>query len=1317
MTFATLLAVPHIAPAAVKTWTVLNAAPATTNITAGTATNVTTTLTWTSGSGASARFAGPALLSVSLSPAEPTITVSLSQTNFTFPTPNTTFNPTLTFATTALTPSNTYTVTIIGNTNPPTFSDPDIKPVTNTFTVTMATGAPFNPVKVWTNGGVNGNWTTAGNWTPNGAPGSSNDVRFSDVGTVGTVGAVNNTVDASFNIGSLAYRQTNNYHTTAISSGTTLSVTGTNGLAAGTDTDPGDSIVPVTTVTNAGGSLVVSNSSALVNIGQAHATGANAVSQSRATLDLSGLDSFTATASRLLVGVDLTIKGSAGVLNLARTNKITLSGATAPQLDVGDNSQSGGTPTIPSILLLGQTNAIFADSITVGRGKTDLNGASMYFNSSFANPVAFFRGTNGNTSRVTSWAIADGATARTYWTYGTNDFSLGTVDARVDSMVIGKGAVASSPNPGTGFLIFNAGTIDVNTLAVGYSQDGIGTGTVNANGGSLVVNTNLELAHGATAVGTLNISSATVTANNGIVNGGGTATITMNGGTLNVTNVGTSMGTSGSPITTLAVTNATLKLAVQNGTPSSVVGTLSCDGANTISISAVPVLISLPAQFPVIQYTTSDGNLAGFALGTLPAGSPAYAGYISNNTANSTLDLVITNGPVVAPLVWHGQVNSSWDTTTANWKTNGVATTYQQGYPVVRFDDTLTGTNFASLTTTLTPGSLTVDNSATDYTFGGAGKISGSTGLTKTGSRKLTLIQSGGDDYTGDTKINNGTLQVGNGGTSGTLSSAKVSVDAPATLVFNRSDNLTVASVISGLGTVTQTGASIAALSGSNSTFAGQFIVANGTLQPGNIVALGSAAASVIVSNSATLDVNGQKFNNNQAITVSGAGVAGNGAIVNNSTNSPNQILRNVTLTGNTTFGGFSDWDIHSSANPASDATLSTVGNNYKLTKVGTNTVTIFGAQVDGSLGDIDIQAGTLSFERNTTSMGDPGKTVTVFTNATLQFQNPSNIWNKVVVLKDGATIRGINLAEFAGPVTLESGVAIALAGTGAKLILDSAVGGAGGLIKNGGGSLTLASASTYTGPTLVSQGAIVLINSGSIDSSTNITLGAGAILDLSALASPALTVTSGRGLGGSGTVVGDVTMATGSTLTVGGTGTNSLGTLTVTNSLLLQAGSTTLMEVSKTGGVTNNDQVVTTNVTYGGTVTVTGTGGAFVAGDTFKLFAAGTYGGSFSTINLPTNVVWNTTQLGANGTIQVVSVSSPNITGGLNTSTNFQVSFSGPAGNNYRVWASTNVAATPITNTWTVIASGLINGTGSATIADNTATNYPVRFYLISVP
>src|ERR1035437_1904672 len=381
---AAVMAIPHLASAAVKTWSVLAATPATTNITAGLATNVTATVKFENGSGSSARFGGSALLTVSVSPAAAGVSASLDTSTFSFPNSDTVFSPTLTFTTTSLTPSNTYVVMIVGTTNPPVPTPPPTGylPVTNFFTVTMANTPPFNPVKVWT-AGVNGNWSNPGNWSPNGAPGSSNDVQFSDLGLVGGAGTVDNTVDAAFTLGSLTYGQTNNYLTTLINPGLTLIVTGTNGLAAGTGTAAGDGLVPFTTVQGPGAALVVSNSSALVNIDQSQPISGTANSTTTATLDLSGLDTFAATVSRVLVGVDtsLALRGACGVLNLAKTNKITVTtGSAAPQIDVatgaaaaavdfGGNQPGGPTPGLAKVLVLGQTNVIYADSIAVGRGK------------------------------------------------------------------------------------------------------------------------------------------------------------------------------------------------------------------------------------------------------------------------------------------------------------------------------------------------------------------------------------------------------------------------------------------------------------------------------------------------------------------------------------------------------------------------------------------------------------------------------------------------------------------------------------------------------------------------------------------------------------------------------------------------------------------------------------------------------------------------------------------------------------------------------------------------------------------------------------
>ena len=102
------------------------------------------------------------------------------------------------------------------------------------------------------------------------------------------------------------------------------------------------------------------------------------------------------------------------------------------------------------------------------RGKTATSGGPiMQFNSAFANPVAYFRGTNGTSSRVGLWDIGDAWGAKSSQNSAANDFSLGTVNVLVDQMFVGKGASQSYINgantPGNGTLTFSAGTVDVNT--------------------------------------------------------------------------------------------------------------------------------------------------------------------------------------------------------------------------------------------------------------------------------------------------------------------------------------------------------------------------------------------------------------------------------------------------------------------------------------------------------------------------------------------------------------------------------------------------------------------------------------------------------------------------------------------------------------------------------------------------------------------------------------------------------------------------------------------------------------------------------------
>jgi hypothetical protein len=207
------LALPFGASAVTKVFQSLTLSPATMNILALTATNLTSTVTVINGSSGSTSFKGPAVLTFTVVPTNANISASLSSTNLDFPSDPTTQTSTLTVTTTASIASNTYVVSVVCNTNP---ANASVTPITNTYTITMNTALPGTPLMVWTNATVNSNWSTAANWAPTGPPDSTNDVVFDDTPSAGSAGSVDNIVTGTTTVGSLTYGQTNNYHTTQI---------------------------------------------------------------------------------------------------------------------------------------------------------------------------------------------------------------------------------------------------------------------------------------------------------------------------------------------------------------------------------------------------------------------------------------------------------------------------------------------------------------------------------------------------------------------------------------------------------------------------------------------------------------------------------------------------------------------------------------------------------------------------------------------------------------------------------------------------------------------------------------------------------------------------------------------------------------------------------------------------------------------------------------------------------------------------------------------------------------------------------------------
>ncbi len=287
----------------------------------------------------------------------------------------------------------------------------------------------------------------------------------------------------------------------------------------------------------------------------------------------------------------------------------------------------------------------------------------------------------------------------------------------------------------------------------------------------------------------------------------------------------------------------------------------------------------------------------------------------------------------------------------------------------------------------------------------------------------------------------------------------------------------------------------------------------------------------------------------------------------------------------------------------------------------------------------------------------------------------------------------------FGQPIALYPGLATSffLAGynTNGNQTFNGVIYGPGSIERQASGGNTILNAqNTYTGPTTVGGGTLFI--NGGINSPVAV---------------------AGGTLGGTGTILGAVIVQSDSTLAPGFSG---IGTLTISNTLTFQAGSTNYVEVNKTASTSD---LVTglTSVTYGGTLVVTNLSGTLAGGDSFQLFSATSYSGSFASI-IPavpgTGLQWDTSMLTHNGTLRIAVVPQPVINSiGIQNGTNlvFSGTYNGKPSNGYSVLSSTNVAL-PLTN-WVLELSGTFNGSGAFNVTNPFSKGTPQKFYLISVP
>ena len=337
----------------------------------------------------------------------------------------------------------------------------------------------------------------------------------------------------------------------------------------------------------------------------------------------------------------------------------------------------------------------------------------------------------------------------------------------------------------------------------------------------------------------------------------------------------------------------------------------------------------------------------------------------------------------------------------------------------------------------------------------------GAVALVKSGTGEVVL--SGPCTYTGETAINAGSLNFRANAATQTL-----------------------ASVISGGGALVKSGTNELRLMAAN-TYTGPTTISEGIVRPDQNSAFGTSAGGVFIADGATLDVGcsadvgGTRSTNeldlgSEVFTVSGSGVGGQGAIVNNALLSQYRAFGRISLAGPTTIGGTQRWDVRQN-------TPTLTLNDFTLTKTGPNLIGLNGANVYPGAGHIDVQQGTLRLEGAPKLNGGPTNVLTIRSGAKLEQYNDSNTQYWQLVLENNATFDAAYNSDastrnrWAGPITLNGAVTLT-GGSGYVANLLGEISGAGSFNKTGSSNITLSGTNnTYTGSTAISAGTLTVSN------------------------------------------------------------------------------------------------------------------------------------------------------------------------------------------------------------------------------------------------
>jgi len=764
---------------------------------------------------------------------------------------------------------------------------------------------------------------------------------------------------------------------------------------------------------------------------------------------------------------------------------------------------------------------------------------------------------NGTLAATSNINLAAGAVIADITT-GNNLNVSGTLAGPGGVTVQGGGILTlSGANTYTGATDINAGTLQGGAANVFAASSAVNV----AAGTTLNLNNYNQSANNLSGAGNVTLESATLTANNnvnttfdGVISGAGTL-IKTGANTLTLSNAGSSIGNVNVNVGTLAFTQA---------------GTFNTSGNYSTAAGATTTLannatLNLGGSFTQASSSTLDIAIGGIEP-EISAASATLGGTLNVTGVGSVFDNTnvgtLTSASALNNLTQYNLIHTtegiSNDFTTVNLDSTASPVDYislssgksadQLDYNVGFALTWLAGTTSGNGNFTLAnPGdTFNVDVALTNEAPSATGWNGQS--LTKLGAG--TLVLSANNTYSGTTTISAGTLQVGNGGTSGAIAG---NIIDNANLRFDRSDHASYAGTVSGSGTLTQAGSGVLTLSGAGSSV-GSANVAAGTLaftQTGAFATsanytTASGAATALAAN-ATLEVAGtftQAAGSTLDIAVGGtepvisattASLGGTLNVTGLSTNLPDtaSALAGVQYNLIHTTGGisndFSTLNLGSASSPLDYMTLSgsksadqrdynvgfaltwlagtTSGNgNFTLANPG-DTFNVDVALTNEAPSATGWDGQTLTKLGSGTLILSAANTYTGATNVnagTLQ-AGVANAFidSSAVHVAAGATLDLHNYNQIAnnlagaGNVTL--GSAALTVDNNVDTTLSGVISGTGALNKTGANALTLSGTGSGVGSANVAAGTLAFTQAGAFTASGNYTTANGATTELAA--------------------------------------------------------------------------------------------------------------------------------------------------------------------------------------------------------------------------